>query len=71
MVTQQIGVPQPWVITSVTFFVFYIEALFHYNIGKPEEDFHLPNYQETLHIILVLLFFSLVNTWIIECITTM
>jgi hypothetical protein len=53
------------IITCITFILFYTEALIHYNIGKNGKikSFHLeiPNKRELLNILLIILFFSILN----------
>jgi hypothetical protein len=53
------------IITCITFILFYIEAIIHYNIGKNGKNkiFHLdiPDKKELLNIALIILFFSIIN----------
>lgn len=58
----------------VTFFTFFIEAILHFNIGKGwslsnMSMFSLPTQQEAIPIIIVLLFFSYLNSQIIDKLT--
>ena len=65
------------VITLITFIIFFIEALLHFNIGKNGNDygneyvkFHIPEFHEFIKIgIIVLIFSSLsgvVSSYIIK-----
>ncbi len=58
-------------IMGVTFFTFFIEAILHFNIGKGWSisnlsSFTLPTLAEAIPIVSVLLFFSFVNSQIID-----
>lgn len=52
-----------------TFIIFFLEALFHYNIGTPNEELHLPSLKETVNISLVVFIFSLINSITIRFLT--
>lgn len=56
-------------VTLITFLTFFIEALFHYNIGKNgdliHKRFQLPDMNETIYILVVLMFFSVINGYMI------
>ena len=61
------------IITIITFIIFFIEALFHFNYGiqceKKEHKIinlgfvfiHIPDKTETFNIIIILTFFSILN----------
>lgn len=58
-------------IMVITFFTFFIEALLHFNIGKGWSlsnlsMFTLPTQTEAIPIVVVLLFFSYLNSQIID-----
>lgn len=56
------------VITSITFALFFLEAILHYNLGKTSEvlieyriadkTIYLPDFGETIHIALLMFIFS-------------
>lgn len=54
------------VIFCVTFVLFFLEALLHYNIGKNGGGFHvsLPNGDDLVRISVVLFIFSVLNAYI-------
>jgi hypothetical protein len=48
-----------------TFFVFLLEGLFHYNVGKSGlRSLCLPNKYDLCKIVLILIFFSMLNAYI-------
>ena len=48
-----------------TFFVFLLEGLFHYNVGKTGlRSLCLPNKYDMCKIVLILIFFSMFNAYI-------
>lgn len=48
-----------------TFFVFLLEGLFHYNVGKSGlRSLCLPNKYDMCKIVLILIFFSMLNAYI-------
>ena len=48
-----------------TFFVFLLESLFHYNVGKSGlRSLCLPNKYDMCKIVLILIFFSMLNVYI-------
>lgn len=48
-----------------TFFVFLLEGLFHYNVGKTGlRSLCLPNKYDFCKIVLILIFFSMLNVYI-------
>lgn len=51
-----------------TFFVFLLEGLFHYNVGKTGlrslRSLCLPNKYDLCKIVLILIFFSMLNAYI-------
>jgi hypothetical protein len=48
-----------------TFIVFFIEGLFHYNVGKNGlKTFKFPESYDLLKIILILTIFSMINAYI-------
>lgn len=48
-----------------TFFVFLLEGLFHYNVGKTGlRSLCLPNKYDLCKIVLILIFFSMLNVYI-------
>lgn len=48
-----------------TFFVFLLEGLFHYNVGKTGlRSLCLPNKYDMCKIVLILIFFSMLNAYI-------
>lgn len=48
-----------------TFFVFLLEGLFHYNVGKSGlRSLCLPNKYDMCKIVLILIFFSMLNVYI-------
>ena len=48
-----------------TFFVFLLEGLFHYNVGKSGlHSLCLPNKYDLCKIVLILIFFSMLNAYI-------
>lgn len=58
-----------WVVFLITFIVFTTEALIHYHIGKNGTitiDMHLPSKLEMMHIIVVVLLFSWINSVLIN-----
>ena len=47
-----------------TFFVFLLEGLFHYNIGKNGlRSFRFPNKYDLFKIIFILIIFSIINAY--------
>lgn len=55
--------------TVITFIIFFIEAMFHFNIGKGGKGgiiFHIPNTEESVKIGLIVLIFSAINTYIVK-----
>ncbi len=60
-----------FLIMIITFFTFFIEAILHFNIGKGWSLsnitlFSLPNQEEIIPIAVILLFFSYLNSQIID-----
>jgi len=48
-----------------TFFVFLLEGLFHYNIGKNSlRNFQFPNKYDLFKIIFILIIFSIINVFV-------
>ncbi len=48
-----------------TFFVFLLEGLFHYNVGKTGlRSLCFPNKYDLCKIVLILIFFSMLNAYI-------
>jgi hypothetical protein len=48
-----------------TFFVFLLEGLFHYNVGKNGlRSFRFPDKYNLLKIISILIIFSIINTFV-------
>ena len=58
-------------VTSVTFIIFMIEALFHFNIGRNGDlakyGFKLPDSKEFLYIVTIVGLFSVLNGFVINC----
>jgi tetrahydromethanopterin S-methyltransferase subunit D len=54
------------IIFIVTFLLFFIEAILHYNIGSPNKQLHLPETKELFQIIIILTIFSALNSYIIK-----
>jgi len=56
------------IVFVITFIVFFIEALLHYNIGKVEkiEDVRFPDRHEFIEIVTILFIFSWINTYVIN-----
>lgn len=55
------------IVFFVTFILFFIEALLHYNYGKGDgEQFHFPNQNEIVQIIITVSIFSFLNSYIIK-----
>lgn len=53
------------IIFTVTFSLFFIEALLHYNFGS-KKAFHIPSSKDCLHIIITVAIFSYANARIIK-----
>ena len=55
------------IVFIVTFCLFSIESLIHYNYGKEDKSkFHLPNNKTLFQIIITVAFFSLLNSYILK-----
>jgi hypothetical protein len=58
------------VIALVTFTLFFIEGMFHYNVGRnghtSQLEFHFPDKKDLLKIIAILTFFSVVNALVLH-----
>lgn len=55
------------IVFIVTFCLFSIEALLHYNYGKGDKSqFHLPDKKTITQIIITVAFFSLLNSYILR-----
>jgi hypothetical protein len=54
------------IVFIVTFCLFSIEALLHYNYGKEDNKFHLPNKETMLQIFVTVSIFSLLNSYILH-----
>jgi ABC-type microcin C transport system permease subunit YejB len=55
------------IIFFVTFILFFLEALLHYNYGKSDSDkFHLPDINELVQISITVGIFSFLNSYIIK-----
>jgi tetrahydromethanopterin S-methyltransferase subunit D len=54
------------IIFIVTFSLFFIEAILHYNIGSSKQQLHLPERNELSQIIIILTIFSALNSYIIK-----
>lgn len=55
------------IVFIVTFCLFSIEALLHYNYGKDDKtQFHLPDNKTLLQIFITVSFFSLLNSYILR-----
>jgi tetrahydromethanopterin S-methyltransferase subunit D len=54
------------IVFFVTFSLFFIEAMLHYNIGTPKQHLHLPERNELTKIVIVLTIFSALNSYIIK-----
>jgi tetrahydromethanopterin S-methyltransferase subunit D len=53
----------------VTFSLFFIEALLHYNYGSEKTDIHFPNFKDLCQIIITVALFSFFNSKIINYLT--
>jgi hypothetical protein len=59
-------------ITLISFSVFFVESLCHYNIGRNGQEknnkflIHLPNATDFVKLVIVLLFFSIINSILIK-----
>ena len=51
-------------LTFVSFLVFMVEAIFHYNLGAKEKG--LPNEKDLIRLMITVFIFSLINTAIIK-----
>jgi len=54
------------IIFIVTFSLFFIEALLHYNYGHTAKEFVLPDYKSLLQIIYTVALFSYLNSKILK-----
>lgn len=56
------------IVFIVTFSLFFMEALLHYNYGKDDEKskFHIPDNKVLFQIIITVAFFSLLNSYILR-----
>ena len=54
------------IIFFITFTLFFIEALIHYNYGRKGEDFYFPDFDTCSKLIITLAFFSFLNSAIIK-----
>lgn len=57
------------IVFIITFCLFTIEALLHYNYGKNEETntkFHFPHREDMIQIIITVALFSLLNSYILK-----
>jgi len=55
------------IVFTVTFILFFIEALLHYNYGKDDSyQFHFPTQTEFLQIVFTVFIFSFLNSFIIR-----
>ena len=56
-----------YVVFFSTLFIFVIEAIIHYNIGRNHlTRFEMPNLYDIIKIVIVVAFFSLLNTLLIS-----
>lgn len=55
------------IVFIITFCLFTIEALLHYNYGKEDNNkFHFPNREIMLQIFITVSFFSFLNSYILK-----
>ena len=56
-----------YIVFFSTMFIFAIEAILHYNIGRNDlTKIELPDLQDTIKILCIVGFFSLLNTFLIN-----
>jgi hypothetical protein len=54
------------IVFSVTFILFFMESMIHYNLGKKEESFQFPDRYNLCIMIVTVSFFSLLNSSILR-----